>query len=143
MCGRRPLRRAVKASEFWALVLANSHPIPSDAQTSVRKESAKCSCYAGLEPRREDYALPRGRATGATHRSYSTELTRSQLPRSGFLYISADFAQQFASRCRNVDVAVEDFVAVYIVTIHGLVSALIGLHDGAVQAHSRENAFGA
>jgi hypothetical protein len=32
-------------------------------------------------------------------------------------------------------------MTVYIAAIHGFVSALVGLHYGAVQTHSRENTF--
>ncbi len=36
----------------------------------------------------------------------------------------------------------KNFMAVYIVAIHGSVSTFVGLHHGSVQAHPGENAFG-
>ena len=50
--------------------------------------------------------------------------------------------QQRSRRCRNSNFAVKNFMAVYIVAIHGFVSTFVGLHDGAVQTRPSENAFG-
>jgi hypothetical protein len=67
---------------------------------------------------------------------------RSPLLGSGFLDISVNLPQQFASRLRDRNPATENFVAVYFVAVHGFVAALIGLHHGAVQAYSGKNALG-
>src|SRR5208283_3732165 len=61
----------------------------------------------------------------------------------GFLGISTDLVQQRSRRFRNSNFAVQNFMAVYIVAVHGFVSTFVGLHDSAVQADPSENAFGA
>jgi hypothetical protein len=58
------------------------------------------------------------------------------------MHVSAKFVDQRLRRCRHSHFAVKNFVAVYVVAIHGFVSTLVGLHYGTIQAHSSEHAFG-
>ncbi len=60
----------------------------------------------------------------------------------GLAGVFVNRVQQRSRRCRNSNFAAKDFMTVYIVAIHGFVSAFVGLHHGAIQAHPSENAFG-
>ncbi len=64
-----------------------------------------------------------------------------ELPSFGYFGISANFLQQRSRRFRNCNFAVQNFMAVHIVAVHGFVSAILGLHDSAIQAHPSENTF--
>ena len=59
-----------------------------------------------------------------------------------YVGVSAKLFYQLSSRCRYRNFAVKNFMAVYLIAVHGFVSTFVGLHYGAVQAHSRKNALG-
>src|SRR5208283_6040198 len=84
-----------------------------------------------------------GGAVGSVHSGSIlwNSVAWSPLSSFGYLGISANFLQQRSRRFRNSNFAVQNFMAVHIVTVHGFVSAFVGLHDSAVQAHPSENTF--
>ena len=53
------------------------------------------------------------------------------------------FRQQSPRRLRNRGFAVQDFPAGNIGAVHGFVSAVVGLHDGAIHAGPGKNPFAA
>jgi hypothetical protein len=91
----------------------------------------QASCWAELRP-------------DASHREicWLRCLSIGVLVAFGVLGMAANFVQQRSRRFGNSNFAAKNFMAVHIVAIHGFVSALIGLHHGAVQAHANEHALG-
>ena len=55
--------------------------------------------------------------------------------------ILIDFAHEWSGGCGNCNLAAQYFVAIHIVAIHGSFSALAGLHYGAIECDSGENAL--